>query len=104
MTDTALIEKMRAALRISSTSDKVTEEIADCIAACKDDLANDGVTAIDEKKPLIVRAITLYCKAEFGYNNKAEQFRKYGERDVRNGHQRRSRRGRKWRSGWMKSL
>lgn len=76
MTDTALIEKMRAALRISSTSDKVTEEIADCIAACKDDLANDGVTAIDEKKPLIVRAITLYCKAEFGYNNKAEQFRK----------------------------
>ena len=25
---------------------------------------------------LIIRAITLYCKAEFGFNNAAEQFRK----------------------------
>ena len=40
---TTLTEKMRAALRISSTSEKITEEINDCIAACKADLANDGV-------------------------------------------------------------
>ena len=39
---TTLTEKMRAALRISSTSE----------------------------------TITLYCKAEFGFNNAAEQFRK----------------------------
>lgn len=61
--------------RISSTSEKITEEINDCIAACKADLANDGVNRIDEKDGLIIRAVTLYCKAEFGYNNNAEKFR-----------------------------
>ena len=54
---------------------KITEEINDCIAACKADLANDGVNRIDEKDGLIIRAVTLYCKAEFGYNNNAEKFR-----------------------------
>lgn len=72
---TTLTEKMRAALRISSTSEEITEEINDCIAACKADLANDGVKRIDEKDGLIIRAVTLYCKAEFGYNNNAEKFR-----------------------------
>ena len=72
---TTLTEQMRAALRISSTSDKITAEIEDCIAACKTDLANDGVKAIDEGDALIIRAVTLYCKAEFGYNDKAEKFR-----------------------------
>ena len=38
---TTLTEKMRAALRISSTSEKITEEINDCIAACKADMEND---------------------------------------------------------------
>ena len=41
------------------------------IAACKADLANDGVKAVDEGDALIIRAVTLYCKAEFGYNDKA---------------------------------
>ena len=72
---TTLTEKMRAALRISSTSDRITAEIEDCIAACKADLANDGVKAVDEGDALIIRAVTLYCKAEFGYNDKAEKFR-----------------------------
>ena len=70
---TTLTEKMRAALRISSTSEKITEEINDCIAACKADMKNDGIKETDG---LIIRAITLYCKAEFGFNNAAEQFRK----------------------------
>lgn len=73
---TTLTEKMRAALRISSTNAKITEEIEDCIAACKADLANDGVKTIDESDALIKRAVTLYCKAEFGYNDQAEKFRK----------------------------
>jgi hypothetical protein len=72
---TTLTEKMRAALRISSISEKITEEINDCIAACKADLKNDGVKVDDETDELIVRAITLYCKAEFGYNDKADKFR-----------------------------
>mgnify|MGYP006878948463 CR=1 FL=1 len=73
---TTLTEKMRAALRISSTSEKITEEINDCIAACTADMKNDGVKVIKETDGLIIRAITLYCKAEFGFNNAAEQFRK----------------------------
>lgn len=73
--NTTLTEKMRTALRISSTGEKITGEIEDCIAACKLDLANDGVKRIEETDALIVRAITLYCKAEFGYNDKAVQFR-----------------------------
>lgn len=72
---TTLTEKMRAALRISSTNAKITEEIEDCIAACKADLKNDGVKVIDEGDALIKRAIKLYCKAEFDYNGKAEDFR-----------------------------
>lgn len=71
---TILTEKMRAALRISSTSEKITEEINDCIAACKADLKDVGVVNIDETDALIIRAITLYVKAEFGYNAKAEKF------------------------------
>ena len=60
------MQGMRAALRISSTSEKITEEINDCIAACKADMKNDGVKVIKETDGLIIRAITLYCKAEFG--------------------------------------
>lgn len=71
---TTLTEKMRAALRISSTSEKITEEINDCIAACKMDLQDVGVKKLDETDALIIRAITLYCKAEFGYSDKSEQF------------------------------
>ena len=55
---TTLTEKMRAALRISSTNAKITEEIEDCIRACKADLKNDGVKAIDEADGLIIR--TMY--------------------------------------------
>ena len=67
-TATTLTEKMRAALRISSTSEKITEEINDCIAACKMDLQDVGVKKLEETDALIIRAITLYCKAEFGYS------------------------------------
>lgn len=72
---TTLTEKMRAALRISSTSEKITEEINDCIASCKADLKNDGVKRIEETDELIIRAIKLYCKAEFGNSNNAEKFK-----------------------------
>lgn len=71
---TILTEKMRAALRISSTKKEITEEINDCIAACKADLKDVGVINLDETDALIVRAITLYVKAEFGFNDKAEKF------------------------------
>lgn len=49
------------------------DAIAD-IAACKMDLQDVGVKKLDETDALIIRAITLYCKAEFGYSDKSEQF------------------------------
>lgn len=71
---TILTEKMRAVLRISSTDDDVTTEINDTIEAAKADLALSGVKKLDEKDPAIVRAITLYCKANYGYNTDSEKY------------------------------
>ena len=60
---TTLTEKMRAALRISSTSEKITEEINDCIAACKMDLQELakqlGVDAEGTKKEIAARCAAV---------------------------------------------
>ena len=65
---TTLTEKMRAALRISSTSEKITEEINDCIAACKMDLQDVGVKKLEETDALIIRAIGGYDKLSEVFN------------------------------------
>lgn len=39
-------------------------------------LTAQSATKLIQTDGLIIRAITLYCKAEFGFNNAAEQFRK----------------------------
>ena len=72
---TKLTETIRAALRISSKAETITAEINDCIEACKRDLQQVGVNNLDESDALIKRAITIYCKAEFGFSEKAQQFR-----------------------------
>lgn len=53
---------------------KLVYWFADEIAACKMDLQDVGVKKLEETDALIIRAITLYCKAEFGYSDKSEQF------------------------------
>ena len=72
---TILTETIRAALRISSKAEAITAEIDDCIEACKRDLQQVGIKNLDESDALIKRAITIYCKAEFGFSEKAQQFR-----------------------------
>lgn len=72
---TTLTNKIRYALRISSTSAAITTDINDSIEACKLDLAAVGVKNIDESDALIIRAIKLFCRAEFNFNSKAEQYR-----------------------------
>lgn len=76
MADTILTEKIRNAIRISSKAEPITEEINDCIAAAEKDLRQVGVVNLDEEDALIIRAVTLYCKAEFGYSEQSEKFRK----------------------------
>lgn len=63
-----LLEKVRNSLRI--THDQLDEEIIDLIDAAKVDLQISGVKRIIESDPLIIRAVTTYCKANFGLENK----------------------------------
>lgn len=71
----ALINAVKTALRI--TSNHFDDEIITLIGACKTDLHIAGVTALNETDPFIKRAIILYAKANFGYDNPdSEKFQK----------------------------
>lgn len=65
----ALLDDVKLHLRIASTA--YNTEVSDLIATAKKDLEISGIPTfhIDETDPLIKRAITLYCKANFGYGN-----------------------------------
>lgn len=63
----ALIDDIKATLRISNTA--YNTEITDLIAAAKAELGICGLLTITETDPLIKRAIILYCKSNFGYDN-----------------------------------
>lgn len=74
-----MLIKVKKALRITSTA--FDDEIEDLIEAVKSDLILSGVNVekvnSETVDPLINRAITTYCKANFGYDNKdAERFQK----------------------------
>lgn len=70
-----MLEKVKLALRIKSN--KLDEEITDLIEACKIDLSLSGVRKIEDTDPLIQQAIKLYCKANFGLDNKdSEKYQK----------------------------
>lgn len=70
-----MLERVKLALRIKS--DKLDDEIADLIEACKVDLSLSGVRKIEDTDPLIQQAIKLYCKANFGFDNKdSEKYQK----------------------------
>lgn len=63
----ALIDEVKPQLRITTT--EFDSEITDLINACKADLQQSGLYEVDETDALIKRAIILYCKANFGYDN-----------------------------------
>ena len=66
----ALIDDIKTALRISNTA--FDSEINDLISAARSDLKLSGVLESkvnDDTDPLIKRAIVVYCKANFGWNN-----------------------------------
>ena len=66
----ALLNDVKLAVRIINTV--FDGEISDLISACQDDLQLAGVTktkALDETDPLIKRAICIYTKANFGFDN-----------------------------------
>lgn len=62
-----MLESIKTSLRIKNTA--FNNEISDLIEAAKIDLKISGVTNISETDPLIKRAITIYVKANFGWDN-----------------------------------
>ena len=69
-----LMRKARGFLRITEENDTViNSEITSLINGCRKDLIRNGITsakANNEEDSLIVSAIFLYLKAEFGLDNK----------------------------------
>jgi uncharacterized phage protein (predicted DNA packaging) len=65
-----MLNGVKLSLRVTSTAFDI--EIQDLIDAARIDLIQSGVSSLKAKSdtdPLIKRAITLYCKAFFGYDN-----------------------------------
>lgn len=73
---TKLTDIVKASMRISSKAVVIENDINHCIYACEKDLKLAGVEQIDEDDPLIIRAVTLFVKAEFNYQNMEERYRK----------------------------
>ena len=71
-----MLEEVKANLRISGITQLDELEIQPLIDACKVDLNISGVNQISETDPLIKRAIILYCKAYFGFNDEMEKYSK----------------------------
>lgn len=65
-----ILDDVKTALRISNTA--FDGEITDLISAARSDLKLSGVLESkvnDDTDALIKRAIVVYCKANFGWNN-----------------------------------
>jgi len=70
----ALVEELKPILRVTSSDAGIIDEISDLIKSAKMDmkLQNiniDKITDDGEMDPLIKRAVILYCKGNFGYDN-----------------------------------
>lgn len=61
-----MLDKIKKELRI--TNSEFNEEITDLINACIADLEDVNVKAT-KTDPLIIRAVAIYCKAHFGFDN-----------------------------------
>jgi len=69
-----MLASVKKALRASSSS--FDDEVMELIEAAKLDLKIAGIKVSDSPDALIKRAITIYCKAHFGYDNpEADRFR-----------------------------
>lgn len=64
-----MLEDIKKTLRVSGND--LDTEIQDLIDAAKSDLKLSGVleSKITDTDPLIKRSITVYCKANFGYED-----------------------------------
>ena len=63
-----MLDKVKQELRIKNKS--LDEEVTDLIESALLDLKISGVKKINREDPLIIRAVKLYSKANFGLDNK----------------------------------
>lgn len=70
-----IIDEVKAANRIMTDDCGIIGELTGLIAAARSDLRTSGVANFGANDPLINRAIILYTKAHFGFDNPdAERF------------------------------
>ena len=62
-----MLEKIKKSLRISIS--QLDDEVQDLIDAAILDLSISGVINFTDDDPIILRAIIIYCKANFGLDN-----------------------------------
>lgn len=68
-----MLEKVKLALRVTTAA--FDEEIKDLINAALADLGIAGVTTLTETDPLIIRAVTTYCRVNFGQPDDYERLK-----------------------------
>ena len=68
-------EKVKLSLRIADDNTDFDEEITDLIDAAEADLGIAGVVNVEDTDPLIIRAITTYCKAYFGETDSYDNYK-----------------------------
>ncbi len=69
-----MLNDVKDSLRLSG--DDLNTEVQDLIDGAKSDLILSGVNSLKvvDTDPLIKRAVILYCKAHFGYDDMAIKF------------------------------
>lgn len=72
MTDEALLEHIKSVNRITTDDVGIVSELQELIESAKMDLSMSGIrgeSLVSPYDPIVVRAISLYTKANFGFDN-----------------------------------
>ena len=69
-----LLKKIKVSLRVSTAV--FDDEITDLINACIADLGIAGVVNMGTEDPIIIRAVTTYCRLNFGEPSEPERLKK----------------------------
>jgi hypothetical protein len=74
MADATILAKVKLSLRI--ITDEFDTELSDLIDAAVADLGIAGVPQADLTEPIIIQAVTTYCKLNFGEPDEYDRLKK----------------------------
>lgn len=72
----ALIDKVKTALRVTTSDADLTQELNDLIESAKQDLGIAGVVLPEELTAIAETAIKTYCKLNFGIPEDADRLKR----------------------------